>query len=306
MRSRTPGLPLMRVNERKSSVASFTSAMSLQVDRDARARHDDEVADLVEVLELPLAANEIRAVPFVDLAERDVLVLGAQQVGDPIDRQVERRDLLFRQLDVDLAAQAAFDGHRRDARARARDAATDRARRSRGGARRSKSPSTPTPMMGKVFASNLNMTGASASSGSRPRTRSSRLRTSSAASLRSVPQAKFSVTRLEPSDDVDSSRSRPGDRAHRLFERPRDELFHLERPDAGVADADGDARERDVRHQVDRQPRERQPADEDDHARQHEHRDRPLNRNTRNAHRPPPLRGRRPRRRVAAAACRRP
>ncbi len=28
MRSRTPGLPLMRVNDRKSSVESFTSAMS--------------------------------------------------------------------------------------------------------------------------------------------------------------------------------------------------------------------------------------------------------------------------------------
>jgi hypothetical protein len=64
-------------------------------------------------------------------------------------------------------------------------------------------------MIGNEFASNLKTVGASASSGSRPRTRSSRLRTSSAASLRSVPQARLRVTRLLPSDDVDSSRSRP-------------------------------------------------------------------------------------------------
>ena len=121
-------------------------------------------------------------------------------------------------------------------------------------------------MIGMAFASNLNMIGASASSGSRPRTRSRRLRTSSAASLRSVPHAKFSVTRLEPSDDVDSSRSRPGDGAHRLLDRPRDELFHLERADAGIADADRDARERHVGHQVDRQALQRHRAEQEDHA----------------------------------------
>ena len=109
---------------------------------------------------------------------------------------------------------------------------------------RSKLPSTPTPMIGWAFASNLNMTGASASSGRRPRTRSSRLRTSSAASLRSVPHAKFSVTRPEPSDEVDSSRSRPRDGAHRLLDRPRDQLLDLQRADAGIADANREARDR--------------------------------------------------------------
>ncbi len=62
--------------------------------------------------------------------------------------------------------------------------------------------STPTPMIGMADASNLNRIGASASSGRRPRTRSTRLRTSSAASARSVPHAKFRRTVELPSDEV--------------------------------------------------------------------------------------------------------
>ena len=50
----------------------------------------DQVADLIEVLELALAAHQVGRVAFVDFAERDVLVLGAQQADDAIDRQVER------------------------------------------------------------------------------------------------------------------------------------------------------------------------------------------------------------------------
>ena len=69
-----------------------------------------------------------------------------------------------------------------------------------------------------------------------------------------------------------------GDRAERLFDRPGHELFHLERSDAGVADTDGDAREGHVRHQVDGQPGERQAANQHDDRRQHEHRDRTLDR----------------------------
>lgn len=64
-------------------------------------------------------------------------------------------------------------------------------------------------MMGMAVESNLKIVGGSASSGRRPRTRSTRVRTSSAASLRSVPQAKFSRTIELPSDEVDSTRSRP-------------------------------------------------------------------------------------------------
>ena len=44
-----------------------------------------------------------------------------------------------------------------------------------------------------------------------------------------------------------------GDGAQLLLERPRDELFHLERTDAGVVHADVDRRLRDVGQQVDRQ-----------------------------------------------------
>ncbi len=73
----------------------------------------------------------------------------------------------------------------------------------------SKSPSTPTPMIGNEFESNLKIVGGSASSGIRPRTRSTRVRTSSAASLRSVPQANCSRTMLEPSDEVEFTCSRP-------------------------------------------------------------------------------------------------
>ena len=40
--------------------------------------------------ELARAAQQEGAVAFVDLAERDVLVLGAQQADDAVDRQVER------------------------------------------------------------------------------------------------------------------------------------------------------------------------------------------------------------------------
>ena len=53
-----------------------------QVDRHAVARHHDEVADVVEALELALAADEERRVALVDLAERRVLVLAAQRLHD--------------------------------------------------------------------------------------------------------------------------------------------------------------------------------------------------------------------------------
>ncbi len=82
--------------------------------RRSRVMHD-EVADLVEVLRTGPGCAAGGAVALVDLAERDVLVLGAQDVDDAIDRQVERGDLLARQLDVNLPAQAAVDGDRGDA-----------------------------------------------------------------------------------------------------------------------------------------------------------------------------------------------
>ena len=63
----------------------------------------------------------------------------------------------------------------------------------------SKSPSTARLIIDWAFASALKICGGSASSGIRPRTRSTRLRTSSSASDMSAPQAKFNRTWLRPS-----------------------------------------------------------------------------------------------------------
>jgi hypothetical protein len=64
-------------------------------------------------------------------------------------------------------------------------------------------------MIGIADESNLKIVGTSASSGSRPFTRSIRVLTSSAASFRSVPQAKLRRTVLLPSEEVALIRSRP-------------------------------------------------------------------------------------------------
>ena len=66
----------------------------LQVDRNAVLRQDDQVPDLIEVLELSLAAKQKSAVAPINLADRDVLVLRPEHVDDAVDRQIERRDLL--------------------------------------------------------------------------------------------------------------------------------------------------------------------------------------------------------------------
>ena len=54
-----------------------------QVDRHAVARQDDEIADVLEALELALAAEQIGRVALIDLAERGVLVLLAQRLRRP-------------------------------------------------------------------------------------------------------------------------------------------------------------------------------------------------------------------------------
>jgi hypothetical protein len=82
------------------------------VDRHALAGHHDDALDFLDVGELPGAAEQQRAVGVVDFAERDVLVLGAENLHHAVGRQVERGDLLTRQIDVNLAAQAAVDGDR--------------------------------------------------------------------------------------------------------------------------------------------------------------------------------------------------
>ena len=64
---------------------------------------------------MTLAAEQVGRVALVDLAERDVLVFRADLLNDTVDREVEGRDLLLGQLDVNLTAQAAHDGDGRHA-----------------------------------------------------------------------------------------------------------------------------------------------------------------------------------------------
>jgi hypothetical protein len=66
-------------------------------------------------------------------------------------------------------------------------------------------------------------------------------------------------------------------RAQRLFKGPGDQLLHLERTDTGITHANRDARKRHIRHQVHRQPHEREGAKKDHDPREHEHRDRTVN-----------------------------
>ena len=135
-----------------------------------------------------------------------------QHVDDAVDRQVERRDLLARQLDVNLPAQAAADGDRRDAgdalEARRQDVLREFAQLRRDRARR-RCSRRARPMIGVAFESNFWTTGGSASSGRRPRTRSMRVRMSFIASLRSVPQVKFIEMLALPSCDVEFICSSP-------------------------------------------------------------------------------------------------
>ena len=108
-------------------------------------------------------------------------------------------------------------------------------------------------MIGIALESCRKIVGGSASSGRRPRTRSSRVRRSSIATFRSVPHVNDSRTLLMPSDDVEFTCSRPGHRADGLFDGPRDDLLHLQRADARIPDAHGDRRIAHVGQQVHRQ-----------------------------------------------------
>ena len=70
----------------------------------------------------------------------------------------------------------------------------------------------------------------------------------------------------------------------RLLDRPGDQILDLERPDARVRHADRDARHRHLGHQIDRQTRERDAAEQEDHGAHHEHHDGPADGCTRYAH----------------------
>ena len=80
-----------------------------QIDRHGAPRQYDQIANLVEVRELALAAEQVGRVALVHLAERDVLILRADRLDDAVHRKVERGDLFLGQLDVNLAPQAAHD-----------------------------------------------------------------------------------------------------------------------------------------------------------------------------------------------------
>ena len=204
------------------------------VDRHAVARQHDQVADLVEVGELAGAAQQVRA--GRPRRPRRAGCSGSRSSQDLTMRSTERLS----------AVVFSRDSSTRICRRRPPSTLTAAtpATRSRRGARSfsamsrsvtaSKSPSTAMPMIGNAVESNLKMIGGSASSGRRPRTRSMRLRTSSAASLRLVPQAKLRRTTLLPSRRRGVDLLEAGDGADRLLDRPGDRLLHLARADAGV------------------------------------------------------------------------
>ena len=75
-----------------------------------------------------------------------------------------------------------------------------------------------------------------------------------------------------------------GHGADRLLHGTRDQLFDLQRPDTRIAGAHRERRLLELRHQIDWQPGERNEPEQRDDRADHEHRDRALNRETRNAH----------------------
>ena len=85
------------------------------VHRHALARHDDQIPDVLDALELSLAADEERRVALVNLAQRCVLVLGTDRLDDLRDREIERLNLLLREIDVNLPAEPAANRHGGDA-----------------------------------------------------------------------------------------------------------------------------------------------------------------------------------------------
>ena len=235
------GTPLMRMNERRSSVASRDVGDVAHVDRHAVARHDDEVPDLVDVGELAGAAQQQRAVGVVDLAERDVLVLGAQDLDDAVGRQVERGDLLARQVDVNLAAQAAVDGHRGDAgdalEARRQVVLRDLAQRHR--VEVAFDADAHDRHRGRVELEDRRRVGV--------------FRQAAADAVEAGADFVGRLAEVGAPGEVEADvgvafgRGRvdaleAGDGADRLLDRPRDQLLHLERADAGVVDAHRDGR----------------------------------------------------------------
>src|SRR5262249_44121037 len=72
--------------------------------------------------------------------------------------------------------------------------------------------------------------------------------------------------------------------AELLLERTRHEFFHLERSDAGVVHANVHRWLRDVRQQIDREPRQGDASQEDDDPAEHHHHHGPVNGKAGDAH----------------------
>ena len=246
------------------------------VDRHAVAGRDHDVLDLVDVGELAGAAQQERAVGVVDFAERDVLVLGAEDLDDAVGSEVERGDLLARQVDVDLAAQPAVDGHRRDAghplEARRQVVLRDLAQRHR--IEVAFDADAHDRHRGGVELEHRRRVGVFGQSAADAiETRAHFVRRFAEVGAPGEVQPDVGVA--FGGRRVDALETGHG--ADRLLDGPRHELFHLERTNALVADADRDGRHLRVGHQVDRQARQRDAAQQDDDHADHEHRHRAFN-----------------------------
>jgi hypothetical protein len=256
------------------------------VDRYALTRHHHEVPDVLQVAELALTADQIGQVALVDLAERRVLVLGAEEGDDPLDGQVERGNLLLRQLHADLPPQPAVDGDR-------------------GHARHALEPRREV-VLGQLAEHHAVEVPLDADAHDRHRIgveleelrRIGLLRQAAARPVDAVAHVVLRLAQVRAPDEVQRHPARPfrgrglqpfeaRDGADGLLDRPRDELFDLEGADPGILHAYGETRVLDVRHQIDRQTRERHDAQQDDDGHDHEHRDRPVDCQTWDAHRVP-------------------
>src|SRR5262249_26625760 len=74
-----------------------------------------------------------------------------------------------------------------------------------------------------------------------------------------------------------------GDGAHRLLDRARDQLLDLEWADVGVVRVHRNRRRGELRHEIDREFGQRDDAEQHDDAAEHEHRDRPVDRDAVNS-----------------------
>ncbi len=247
-----------------------------QVHRYPLAGHHHQAAYVFQIPELSLVAHQVSQIALVDLPKGSVLVFRAEQGDDAVDGEVECGDLLFGELHVNLAAQAAVHGDRRH-------------------------PCDPLEARCQFVFRQLTQRDAvevplDADAHNRHGIRIEledlgRLRLLRQPTARAVDPVSHVVSRfveVGAPDEVQRHAARAlgggglqplesRDRADGLFDGARDELLDLERPDAGVPDPDGQAGVLDVGHEIDRQPGQGDHPKQDHHRHDHEHRDGPVN-----------------------------